>query len=66
MHAVRPGGYVVCSLRRDIYEASVFQEKHADLKEAGKAEVIEAAGPRLLMPIDEPGLEHQVWVLKVM
>ena len=65
VRVVRPGGYIVYSLRPDIYEANGFQKKHADLEAAGKAAVIEATDPRRAMPIGEPGVEHQIWVLKV-
>lgn len=38
---------------------------HADLKAAGKAAVVEATNPRRAMPIGEPEVQHQIWVLKV-
>ena len=65
VRVVRTGGYIVYSLRPDIYEANGFRKMHADLKAAGKAAVIEATSPRRAMPIGEPEVEHQIWVLKV-
>ena len=65
VRVVRPDGYIVYSLRPDIYEANGFQKKHADLEAAGKAAVIEATNPQRAMPVGEPEVEHQVWVLKV-
>lgn len=65
VRVVGPGGYIVYSLRPDIYEANGFRKKHADLRAAGKAAVIEVTNPRRAMPIGEPEVEHQIWVLKV-
>ena len=65
VRVVRRGGYIVYSLRADMYEANGFAKMHADLEAAGRATVIESTDPRRLMPIGEPELEHRVWVLKV-
>ena len=65
VRVVRRGGYVVYSLRLDIYEANGFRKEHTGLQAAGKAAVIEATIPQRAMPIGEPEVEHQIWVLRV-
>ncbi len=65
VRVVKPGGHIVYSLRPDVYRANGFQDKHADLEAAGKAMVVEVTDPQRVLPIGEPEVEHQVWVLEV-
>lgn len=65
VRVVKPGGHIVYSLRPDVYEANGFREKHAELEAAGKASVVEATEPEHVLPVGEPEVEHQVWVLRV-
>lgn len=61
----RPGGYVVFTLRPDVYEGSGFKEKQEALAGSGKwrlAEVTETFQP---LPKGEPEVFHQVWVYQV-
>lgn len=65
VRVVKPGGHIVYSLRPDVYEANRFQEKHEELEAAGAASIIEATEPKSVLPVGEPEVEHQVWVLRV-
>ena len=65
VRVVKPGGHIVYSLRPDVYEENGFKEKHAELQAAGKAAVVVATEPEHVLPIGEPEVEHQVWVLRV-
>lgn len=65
VRVTRPGGHVVYSLRPDVYEANGFREKHAELQTAGKLTVVETTEPQHVLPIGEPEVKHQVWVLQI-
>ena len=65
VRVVRPGGHIIYSLRPDVYWANGFHDKHAEFKAAGKAVVVEVTDPQRVLPIGEPEVEHQVWVLKI-
>jgi SAM-dependent methyltransferase len=61
----RPGGYVVFSLRPDIYETAGFQEKQAELESQGKWHLAEETEKFQPLPKGEPEVYHQVWVYEV-
>ena len=61
----RPGGYVVFSLRPDIYETAGFQEKQAELESQGKWRLAEETEKFQPLPKGEPEVYHQVWVYQV-
>ena len=61
-----PGGYVVFSLRPDLYENGGFRGKQASLESAGRWQLVEASEPFQPMPKGEPEVYTQVWVYKVM
>ncbi len=65
VRVTKPGGHIVYSLRPDVYEENGFREKHAELEAAGVASIVEATEPKHVLPIGEPEVEHQVWVLRV-
>ena len=65
VRVTKPGGHIVYSLRPDVYEENGFKEKHAELEAAGKLSIVEATEPQHVLPIGEPEVEHQVWVLRV-
>ena len=65
VRVVKPGGLIVYSLRPDVYEENGFREKHAEFEAAGTATIVEATEPRHVLPVGEPEVEHQVWVLRV-
>lgn len=61
----RPGGYVVFSLRPDVYESAGFKEKQAGLVESGKWKLVEESEEFQPLPKGEPEVLHQVWVYQV-
>ena len=60
-----PGGYVVFTLRPDVYTESGFKEKQDSLVESGKWTLVEATEPFQALPKGEPDVYHQVWVYQV-
>ena len=61
----RPGGYVVFSLRPDVYETGGFKEMQAELERAGKWQLAEESEKFQPLPKGEPEVYHQVWVYRV-
>jgi len=61
----KPGGYIVFSLRPDIYRDSGFKEKQAALESEGKWKLSEVSEEFKPMPRGEPDVYHQVWVYQV-
>ena len=61
----RPGGYIVFSLRPDVYRNSGFKEKQDALESEGKWKLAEASEEFQPLPKGEPDVYHQVWVYQV-
>ncbi len=61
----RPGGYVVFSLRPDVYETGGFKEKQAELEGEDKWQLAEEGERFQPLPKGEPEVYHQVWVYRV-
>ena len=61
----RPGGYIVFTLRPDVYEGSGFKEKQDALAAAGKWRLADVGGKFQPLPKGEPEVFHQVWVYQV-
>ena len=61
----RPGGYVVFSLRPDVYESAGFKEKQAELEGEGKWKLAEESEKFQPLPKGEPEVFHQLWVYRV-
>jgi predicted TPR repeat methyltransferase len=61
----RLGGYVVFTLRPDVYENSGFREKQSELESEGKWTLVEASDEFQLLPKGEPEVYHQIWVYRV-
>jgi len=61
----KPGGFVVFSLRTDVYQEGGFKEKLADLASAGKWTLAEATKPFQPLPKGEPEVYHQIWAYRV-
>lgn len=62
----RPGGYIVFSLRPDVYRDSGFKEKQDALVAEGKWKLTEVSEEFQSLPKGEPEVYHQVWVYQVM
>lgn len=61
----KPGGYIVFSLRPDVYEDSGFKEKQSALEAAGKWKLVEVTEQFQPLPKGEPEVYHQVWAYQV-
>ncbi len=61
----KPGGYVVFTLRPDVYENSGFKETQAALESAGKWRLVEVSDKFQALPKGEPDIYHQVWVYQL-
>jgi len=61
----KPGGYIIFSLRPDVYRDSGFKEKQDELVAAGNWELIEVSKEFQPLPKGEPDVKHQVWVYQV-
>ena len=61
----KPGGYVVFSLRTDMYERGGFKEKQSALEAQGKWKLAEASELFQPMPKGEPEVFHQIWAYQV-
>lgn len=61
----KPGGYIIYSLRPDVYRDSGFKEKQESLETEGKWKLIEEGEPFQTLPKGEPDVLHQDWVYQV-
>nr|VFJ88114.1 MAG: Methyltransferase domain-containing protein [Candidatus Kentron sp. H]VFJ90115.1 MAG: Methyltransferase domain-containing protein [Candidatus Kentron sp. H]VFJ96481.1 MAG: Methyltransferase domain-containing protein [Candidatus Kentron sp. H] len=64
---VRPGGYILFTLRSEFYEQSRFgfRPKQSKLEEAGRWMLEEKTGKFQGLPKSEPDLFYNVWVYRV-
>lgn len=65
VRVTRPGGFVIFTLRPDVYEGHGFREKQAELVEAGKWELVEVSEKEQVLPRGEPDAYHRTWVYRV-
>jgi SAM-dependent methyltransferase len=61
----KPGGYIVFSLRPDVYRESGFKEKQDSLETNGKWKLVEVSEEFTPLPKGEPDVYHQVWVYRI-
>ena len=62
---VRPGGFVVFTLRLDVYEQNGFRERQRQLESSGAWELANVTEEFLGMPKGEPDVLFQVWTYRV-
>ena len=62
----KPQGYIVFTIRTDVYLENGFKEKQAEIESEGLWEVIEISDEFHPLPEGEPEVLHQVWVYKVL
>jgi SAM-dependent methyltransferase len=62
----KPGGYIVYSLRPDVYRDSGFKEKQDSLEAKGKWKLVEVSEEFQTLPKGEPDVYHQDWVYQVL
>jgi SAM-dependent methyltransferase len=65
IRVTKPGGYIVFSLRPDVYEGGGFKEKMTELENAGKWKLVETSEEKQVLPKGEPDVFHQIWVYRV-
>jgi len=65
IRVTRPGGYIIYTLRQDIYENNGFKEKQSALETEGKWQLVEVSENIQVLPKGEPDVYHQVWVYRV-
>ncbi|RLC62716.1 MAG: class I SAM-dependent methyltransferase [Chloroflexi bacterium] len=61
----KPGGYIVFSLRPDVYENGGFKEKMTELENDGRWKLTEVSDKKRVLPKGEPDVYHQIWVYQV-
>ena len=61
----RPGGYIVYTLRPDVYRDHGFKQKHDALEGEGKWMLAQVSEEFQTLPKGEPDTYHQVWIYQV-
>jgi len=62
----KPQGYVVFTIRTDVYLENGFKEKQDDMESNGLWEIVEISDEFHPLPAGEPEVLHQVWVYRVL
>ena len=65
VRVTKPGGFIVFSLRTDVYEENGFKEKQSALEAAGKWTLTHVTDPFQPLPKGEPEVFHQIWAYRV-
>ena len=66
VRVTKPGGYIVFSLRPDVYQNDGFKEKQDRLETGNKWKLVSASEPFQPLPKGEPEVLHQVWVYRAL
>ena len=61
----KPGGYIVFTVRTDLYENRQFKVKQDELAVDGRWTLVEASEEFQPLPKGEPEVMHRVWVYQV-
>ena len=62
----KPQGYIVFTIRTDVYLENGFKEKQAEVESDKLWKLIEISDEFHPLPVGEPEVLHQVWVYKVL
>ncbi|MFC1954538.1 class I SAM-dependent DNA methyltransferase [Chloroflexota bacterium] len=62
----KPGGYIVFSLRPDVYRDSGFKELQDTLESERKWKLVEESEEFQPLPKGEPDVYHQVWIYQTL
>ena len=62
----KPQGYIVFTIRTDVYLENGFKEKQAEVDSNKLWKLIEISDEFHPLPVGEPEVLHQVWVYKVL
>ena len=61
----KAGGFIVFSLRTDVYKENGFERQQTELETAGKWKLVEVTERFQPLPKGEPEVYHQIWVYQV-
>ena len=61
----KPGGFIVFSLRVDLFEEGGFKEYQEGMEAAGKWKLAELSEPYYPLPKGEPDVIHRIWAYQV-
>ena len=62
----KPNGYIVFTIRTDVYLNNGFKEKQEEMAANKLWKVIEVSDEFRPLPVGEPDVMHQVWVYQVL
>ena len=65
IRVTKPGGYIVYTLRPDVYRDHGFKQKHDALEAEGKWMLAQVSEEFQTLPKGEPNTYHQVWIYQV-
>jgi SAM-dependent methyltransferase len=65
IRVTKPGGYIVYTLRPDVYRDHGFKQKHDALEAEGKWMLAQVSEEFRTLPKGEPNTYHQVWIYQV-
>lgn len=65
LRVTKPGGYMVFSVRTDVYEDGGFKEKQEALQREGKWQLVEMTEPFAHLRFEDPNLKVQVFAYQV-
>ena len=63
---VRPGGYLVLTIRPDIFESFGFRAKENELVDSGKWKLSNVTEPEQFLAKGEPNLLHEIRVYQIL
>ncbi len=66
VRVTKPGGYIVYTLRPEVYSENGFREQQAQLQSAGLWRFVKVTAPFHPMTRGEPYVYHQVWAYQVL
>ena len=64
VRVTKPGGFLIFTLRPDLYENAGFREVREELETAGRWELVKLGKPVQALPKGEPEVLHQLWVFR--
>jgi predicted TPR repeat methyltransferase len=65
IRVTKPGGYVIFSVRTDVYEDGGFKEKQETLEREGTWQLVETTDPFAHLPFEDPELKVRVFAYRV-
>ena len=66
VRVTKAGGFIVFSLRAELYEDDGFREYQEGLERSGKWQLAELSEPYRPLPKGEPEVVHRIWAYQVL